>query len=402
MINLNYIKSRKKWFKQYKKKILDENKNYYDYDLSKIYGFDTHMDLYCATIYDSVNNDELNKLVKKLYKIKKEKDYEVDVAYRKKVIKNLNYIKPEFDSTGHRILGTIKFLNDDIISKVEIAWGQINNDEGIVEFTCYFENTINSFRKIHNYIMKNYNNLYKIKYVDFYFDIKHFINDDSQNIQVESNYFRALIQDKISSLTYTHYSKKYLLPIKYTYFLDKKTRKVMNTIKKPFLESSYIYNTNQFLLISMCEEFQGTEYNELIFKKGSPINFMSLISRIRMPFYYQMFYQIEKQELQSKIINYLNSNKVLINFYNYKWLLNKRRRIEEKRFSKIDFEKEIRLKGFSNKKEKFLSLNLYNGIKEVYDDNIEYIKNINILNYNIWAFTISIFALIISIIAIFV
>lgn len=45
-----------------------------------------------------------------------------------------------------------------------------------------------------------------------------------------------------------------------------------------------------------------------------------------------------------------------------------------------------------------MDIDLYSGIKDVYDDNIEYIKNLNSLNYNMIAFGISIIALIMSLI----
>ncbi len=399
MINLRIKHLKRKWFKKYKKNILSQEKEYYTKDLSEIYGFDSKLSLFCITLYDSVNNNELNKLIERLYKLKKNKNFDVDISYRKKRIKNLDYIRPEFDSTGHGSVAKIKLLDDDMLSCIEMAWTQINNDEAVVEYVCYFKRCIDNFNTIHNYFISNYKQLKKIKYANFYFNIDFFKNDDNQNIQVELEYFRILIQNKISKLSYSHYLNKYLLPIKYTYIFDKKTKSIMSNIKKPFLGTSYILDKDHYICIESHEEHQGTEFNEIIFKdRFNPIDFVSLLSRIRMPFYYQMFYQIEKAELQFKITKYLNSKRSSINFTNYKWLLNKRRRINEKRFHNIDIDKEIKLKGYSDKNSEFIDIDLYNGIKDVYNDNIEYIKNLNSLNYNIVAFVISILALIISII----
>lgn len=390
---------KRKWFKEYKKKILINEKEYYTEDLSSIYGFDSKLSLFCITLYDSVNNDELNRLIKKLYKLKQNKDFDVDVSYRKKGLKNLNYIKPEFDSTGHGRIAKIKLHNDELLSTIEMTWAQINNDEAIIEYVCYFKHSIKKFYDIHNYIMVNYKQLKKIKYSNFYFNIKFFLDDDKQNIHVELDYFRVLIQRRIAKLLFSHYINRYLLPIKNTYIVEKKTKKVMEFLKKPFLGESYFFDKDHYLSLESFEEYQGTEFNELIFKKRfNPIDFVEILSRVRMPLYYQFFYQIEKAELQSRIIKYLNSKRYLINFINYKWLLNKRRRIDEKRFYNINIGKEIELIGYSNKKNKFVDMDLYNGIKDVYDDNIEYIKNLNSLNYNMIAFGISIIALIISLI----
>ncbi len=378
---------------------MSQEKEYYTKNLSDIYGFDSKVSLFCITLYDSVNNCELNRLIKKIYKLRKNKKFDVDIIYRKKGIKKLDYIKPEFDSTGHGSVAKIKLLDDDMLTSIKISWTQINNDEAVVEYVCYFKHSISNFCVIHDYFVDNYKQLKKIKYANFYFNIKFFQNDDIQNIQVELEYFRVLIQRKISRLSYSHYLNKYLLPIKYTYIFDKKTKNIMSKIKKPFLGASYILDSNHYICIESFEEYQSTEFNEIIFKNEfNPIDFISLLSRVRMPFYYQMFYQIEKAELQFRITKFFNSRRSLINFSNYKWLLNKHRRIIEKRFYNIDIDKEIKLKGYSDKSNNFVDIDLYNGIKDVYDDNIEYIKNLNSLNYNMIVFIVSILALIISII----
>ena len=66
-------------------------------------------------------------------------------------------------------------------------------------------------------------------------------------------------------------------------------------------------------------------------------------------------------------------------------MLNKRRKIDEKRFYKINNIKENRIKGYSSKENNLIENDMYEGIKAVYDENIDYIKNINSLNYNILA-----------------
>ena len=82
-------------------------------------------------------------------------------------------------------------------------------------------------------------------------------------------------------------------------------------------------------------------------------------------------------------------------------MLNKRRKIDEKRFYKINNIKENRIKGYSSKENNLIENDMYEGIKAVYDENIDYIKNINSLNYNILAFAVSILALVIAIVGIF-
>lgn len=403
MFKLYYKYKKIKWFKDYKEKVLNLQHCYYNKSLMEIFDLDSNMDLYSVSIYDVVNNNDVNKLVKKIYQLKRNKNYSVEISYKKKFIKDINYIRPEFDHTGHGIFAKIKFLNDSLISYIDMTWSQINNEEAIIEYEIHLKKCIDSFSIIHDYILENYKKLRKIKYSIFYFNIENFLNDDSQNIQTEFKYFRTILQQKISKVSTSNYSKKYLLPIKFTYLVKNKTKKIMKYIEKPFLEESFIVDKDHYLILNTIEEFEGIEINEVIFKKRfNPINMVVLMSELKMPLYYRFFYNIEKQELEYKIGKYLNSKKIFVNIWNYKWLLNKKRRLDEKRFYNINNKRSKSINGFSNKKISLIDELLIKNIGNVYSENIEYINNLNTINYNTIAFAISVLALIIAIVAIFI
>lgn len=400
----SYYKYKKiKWFKDYKEKVLNLQHCYYNKSLMEIFDLDSNMDLYSVSIYDVVNNNDINKLVKKIYQLKRNKNYSVEISYKKKFIKDINYIRPEFDHTGHGIFAKIKFLNDSLISHIDMTWSQINNEEAIIEYEIHLKKCIDNFSIIHDYILENYKKLRKIKYSIFYFSIENFLNDDSQNIQTEFKYFRTILQQKISKVSTSNYSKKYLLPIKFTYLIKNKTKKIMKYIEKPFLEESFIVDKDHYLILNAIEEFEGIEINEVIFKKRfNPINMVVMMSELKMPLYYRFFCNIEKQELEYKIGKYLNSKKIFVNIWNYKWLLNKKRRLDEKRFYNINNKRSKSINGFSNKKISLIDELLIKNIGDVYSENIEYINNLNTINYNTIAFAISVLALIIAIVAIFI
>lgn len=403
MFKLYYKYKKIKWFKDYKEKVLNLQHCYYNKSLMEIFDLDSNMDLYSVSIYDVVNNNDVNKLVKKIYQLKRNKNYSVEISYKKKFIKDINYIRPEFDHTGHGIFAKIKFLNDSLISYIDMTWSQINNEEAIIEYEIHLKKCIDSFSIIHDYILENYKKLRKIKYSIFYFNIENFLNDDSQNIQTEFKYFRTILQQKISKVSTSNYSKKYLLPIKFTYLIKNKTKKIMKYIEKPFLEESFIVDKDHYLILNTIEEFEGIEINEVIFKKKfNPINMVVMMSELKMPLYYRFFYNIEKQELEYKIGKYLNSKKIFVNIWNYKWLLNKKRRLDEKRFYNINNKRSKSINGFSNKKISLIDELLIKNIGNVYSENIEYINNLNTINYNTIAFAISVLALIIAIVAIFI
>ena len=403
MFKLYYKYKKIKWFKDYKEKVLNSQHCYYNKSLMEIFDLDSNMDLYSVSIYDVVNNNDVNKLVKKIYQLKRNKNYSVEISYKKKFIKDINYIRPEFDHTGHGIFAKIKFLNDSLISYIDMTWSQINNEEAIIEYEIHLKKCIDSFSIIHDYILENYKKLRKIKYSIFYFNIENFLNDDSQNIQTEFKYFRTILQQKINKVSTSNYSKKYLLPIKFTYLIKNKTKKIMKYIEKPFLEESFIVDKDHYLILNTIEEFEGIEINEVIFKKRfNPINMVVMMSELKMPLYYRFFYNIEKQELEYKIGKYLNSKKIFVNIWNYKWLLNKKRRLDEKRFYNINNKRSKSINGFSNKKISLIDELLTKNIGDVYSENIEYINNLNTINYNTIAFAISVLALIIAIVAIFI
>lgn len=403
MFKLYYKYKKIKWFKDYKEKVLNSQHCYYNKSLMEIFDLDSNMDLYSVSIYDVVNNNDVNKLVKKIYQLKRNKNYSVEISYKKKFIKDINYIRPEFDHTGHGIFAKIKFLNDSLISYIDMTWSQINNEEAIIEYEIHLKKRIDSFSIIHDYILENYKKLRKIKYSIFYFNIENFLNDDSQNIQTEFKYFRTILQQKISKVSTSNYSKKYLLPIKFTYLIKNKTKKIMKYIEKPFLEESFIVDKDHYLILNTIEEFEGIEINEVIFKKRfNPINMVVMMSELKMPLYYRFFYNIEKQELEYKIGKYLNSKKIFVNIWNYKWLLNKKRRLDEKRFYNINNKRSKSINGFSNKKISLIDELLIKNIGDVYSENIDYINNLNTINYNTIAFAISVLALIIAIVAIFI
>ncbi len=400
-IKNNYYKSR--WFRQYKKAVLNKKQTYYQNSLSNTYGLDSKVSLFCITFYDTVTNNQMNKLIKKLYKLKNNKKYKVKLSYRKKAIKDLNYIRPQFDCTGGGSVAYVDVLDGDMLKSIEISWSQINNDEAIVEYVCIFKNCIDNFQDIHNICIKNYKKLKNIKYIPFYFDIHFFENDDKEKIQLEDKYFRCILQQKLEKLFYSNYIKKYLLPCKYTYLVDEKTERIMSYISKPFLETSYIMDDNHYLVINSLEEYEGCEIDEFIFKKKfNPLDMIMIFSYQRMNLYYNIFYNIEKAELEYKITKFLNSKKVGINIWDYKWLLNKYRRIDESRFYKISKNNNSEIKGFSNSNIMLSNPILAKNIKKVYKEHIDYFNGINSINYNIITFIISIIALVISIISIII
>lgn len=88
MFKLYYKYKKIKWFKDYKEKVLNSQHCYYNKSLMEIFDLDSNMDLYSVSIYDVVNNNDVNKLVKKIYQLKRNKNYSVErLVIRKNLLK---------------------------------------------------------------------------------------------------------------------------------------------------------------------------------------------------------------------------------------------------------------------------------------------------------------------------
>ena len=394
---------KKKWLKLYKKNILNVKQKYEKQSLTKVFEFDTDIKLFSVTFYDTVTNKQLNKLIKKIYKLKRADNYKIEISYKQKKLKDLNYLKPQFDCTGGGGNAQVYLLKDNLLKSIDISWTQINNDEAILQYVCYFPNIIENFNFIHNLVIQNISKYKKIKYLPFYYNVDFFIKDDKEKVNLECTYFRCILQHKLENLFYSNYIKKYLLPIKYTYIAKNKNQKIMMYIKKPFLCNSYIIDNNHYLVEDSLEINRGCELNEFIFKQQfRELDLLHYFSYQRMNLYYNIFYNIEKLELEYKITKFLNSKKITINVLDYKWLLNKYRRINERRFYKIKEDRENTIKGFSDETISLSDPTLAINIKKVYNENIQYYNGINAINHNILAFILSIAAIVISVMQIFI
>ena len=400
--NFGLKRKKKKWFKSYKKSLYDDMP-YLNEDLKEVYSLDSNVDIYCISLYDSINNDEANKLIKKLHKLKKNNKYEIDTPYRKKEFKNINYIHTEFDGTGHGILAKIKFKDDDLISYIDMTWTQVNNEEAVIEYEFHFKKIIKNFSEIHKCVLKQYKRIKKAKYSQFYLNNDFLKDDIGQRINCEFDYFETILQNYLESISCSHYLRSYKLPLKTTYLIDKKTKKVMKYIKEAFLSESYIVDDQHYLMLYNLYDIQGSKIDEFIIKKRfNPFSITRLLSEHGMKMYYILFYKIEKNELDKRITKFLNSKKIFLNLFDYKWLINKQRKINEKKFydGKPPYIKE--LKGYSDSKIVLPDDKTIDGIKKVYDDNIDFIKNMNTLNYNVIAFIVSFLAFIVAMITLII
>lgn len=73
-------------------------------------------------LYDVLDNDGMNKLIKRLYELTKKADYEVSVNYLKSGVRKLDYVSPKFYGRVTGSIGTVKFKNHRWLTEVGILF----------------------------------------------------------------------------------------------------------------------------------------------------------------------------------------------------------------------------------------------------------------------------------------
>ena len=407
MKRIKFYHLRKKFVKVYKKE-LQANKLVNEFKLDSI--FDVKMHLPMIELYDVLDNDGVNKLIKKIYKLKNKKNYEIEIYYINHKFKNVNYIQPQYDHNSRGILAKIKFLSDSLIEDIDIVWTQTNNEEAVIIYEIRFKKWINKLNTINKYIIENIKELKHFLPTIIY--KKDFSNNDNE-IEIYNmvcNTFYSVIQKKVISLFYSHLGKKFLLPILNKYVVDNKNKTINKYLQESYLGGTYIYSKDRteksnIYLVDSFDEYRK-EYNEFIFGSSySPgSNFLYYFSKYRMEFYYQVFNNIEINILEQKMGKYLNSHKRNIKISDYKWLINKVRQLGEKRLYDISRRDNDNMYGYSKrlKEKKFINYNTYSKkFENVYKDNLNYIKEMNNVNYNYKIYIITIITLALTILGTF-
>jgi hypothetical protein len=182
-----------KWFcKQFVKrsKVLSEYNYYLKHQSKKDW---VRGDFIHVAIYDALDNNGMNKLVKSLHCLKKKNKYEVDVNYMSRRFKKLNYINSNMTGRQTGIIGNIKIKEDKWISSISLYYTYINNSEAIIEYCFHFKKVMNTYLQIHEFVMDNIIKAKKAWYFHTFAD---------KSIIKKANYDELFKLDDIFLLTY--------------------------------------------------------------------------------------------------------------------------------------------------------------------------------------------------------
>lgn len=350
-----------------------------------------------TSIYDVLDNNGMNKLIKKLYILKKNPHYDVSVSYYKSGIRKLDYVSPSFDGRITGAIGTVKFKGHHWLSEISIYYTYSNNSEAIIEYQFRFIQIIRSSFQIHNFVLDCMPQVKKPPYFHTYANKEIIKKANCQEmIRLDEILFADVLQAYICTLFYTSLGKWYKLPIEYPTLLEKLTKETKRELRNCFLAECY-EKDDEFLVVYNLnyERFEVTHFLAGKFFPHSVL--LSYFSEFSVEMYYKAFYKIEQHELERHMRKYLNSRRLYINSKDIKWLINKQRHIrdqEPKMESALKFRNEhstikSNLNGwisyYSGKKntQGFINYPQYTShYKELFQQNLEYLNAISLVQNN--------------------
>lgn len=331
--NLKYAKERKQFINGFID-LIENGEEYKDYtesnkkhkeDLEK----NSAINLWSILFFETYDNFGINQLIKSISKLDK-KYFEVKLNYRKKRLKDLQYLELQYDHTSVSSLARIKVKKHNYIRNISISFAQINNNQAIVKFEIEFNKIISQENYI-DFIKTNMDILYNKKFIDYY-DLKYICKSKSLSTinQITDELFKSTLQAFLAENIFLSFGKIYNLPTCAIYNYPKGMY-TKETFKDIFLCTTYhIRDGEQYLVVDNIRQSSGTEMG--LYFEGStykPLYFMGLISKYRMNFYYFLFGNIENCEFNLKMNKYYNTKKNKVSSKDYKWLVNRLRAIKD-------------------------------------------------------------------------
>lgn len=353
-------------------------------------------------ILDTLSNEGVNKLTKRLYSLPKSK-FKVKNYYKKPTIfKKYDYVHLQYLRHGVGIFAEIEILEDSFFSSIEISWSMVNNYYAIFQYRFHFKQVLtDSNRQL--FISDNIKKLSKKDYINWYsIDNEH---DSLNYLSIKQ------MSDEFPSIICQHYITTYL------YSEKGKTNKLINLavayrkekvdIDKIYLgDISYsLYNKKGNYYIS--NSFHDSDY---VLYSGSNIiprfSILGSISQYGNELYYLLFGERELHIFERDFSKYISGRKSIMFNKNFLNLLKKIQSLSESENRvgisnlKKDFENswtifvsndEVQLEKLFHK-----DLSYY---RNVIKENYSYLNMLTEINYTKTNTISSIVATIVSIIA---
>lgn len=285
---------------------------------------------FIVSLFDLADNNGFNKLMRRIYRLKRRKGVRVETSYIYRRFRKLNYISSNMvgSSVGH--IATITFLDDKWLRSIEISYTYVNNSQAIVQYEFTFKKIMNTPRLIHEFVIDNIMYVKKEMYFFAYGKLSFLDRANNKELyRLDDVLFSDILQAYICTLFYTKYGKSYNLPIEYRCQLRNYNKRVVKRLRRSFLCAEYEKDKEHILVSSTGDRFEcyhffsGKRYpNSLLFR---------FFSDFSCEMYYSAFYRMEIQELENRMRKYLNSSRSFVSSKDIKWLVNKKRYINEQK-----------------------------------------------------------------------
>ena len=364
-------------------------------------------------LYDVLDNNGMNSLIRKIYKLKKYKKYKVDTHYIKHSFKKVNYINSNITGTQTGCIAEIKFNDNKWIKEINISYTYINASEAIIEYNFCFKKLMSTYLQIHQFVIDSIFSIKKKWYFHTYAD-KNIIKkaDYYELLRLDDIFFVDILQGYICTLFYTKYGIKYKLPIEYAVKVNRYNKKKSQKLKNVFLCECY-QKDKEHLIISTLN-YNRFKLTHFVSGKYLPDTFLlRYFSNFSTEMYFKAFCDIESSELELHMRKYLNSRKNFISAKDIKWLVNKIRYIHENE-EKIKFKLSENNKEWvkdllgwtayvNGKNEDFINYpNFTNHFLKLYKQNLEYLNSIASVQNNKVVIVLTVLGLIATIIGIII
>lgn len=366
-----------------------------------------------VSLYDVLDNNGINRLIKKIYKLKENNKYTVNTHYMKHTFKKVNYINSNITGTRTGRIAEIELKDDDWIKEIDIFYTYINASEAIIEYNFSFRKIISTYLQIHHFIIDSIFFVKKKWYFHTYADRNIIKNADyGELLRLEDIFFADILQGYICTLFYTKYGINYKLPVEYAIKIKKYNKKKAKKLRNLFLCECYQRGKEHIAISTLNYD----RFELMHFETGKYLSRSFLLryfSEFSTEIYFKAFKYIELTELEKHMRKYFNSRKTFVSAKDIKWLVNKIRYIDEQEeklqfvFNKKNYKHVDYLLGwnFCAQKEKqdedFINYPNYSSwFLKLYKKNLEYLNSIASVQNNTVVIILTVLGLIATIIGI--
>lgn len=282
-----------------------------------------------VSVYDVLDNDGMNRLIKKLYRLKKDDAYEVSTHYIKHAIKTVDYIGRNLVGVQTGFIGEVKFKNNKWLSGITIRYTYANSSEIILEYCFAFKKIMNTYVQIHDFVLDNILSVKKPLFFHAYADKSIIKRANCHEIfKLDDVFFADILQAYICQLFYTKIGRTSKLPVEYDMLTNKLSKRDKQELREVFLSECYEQN-GKFLIANRLnyDRFEVTYLEQgKYFPRSLLLEFFSFFPTEML---YKAFYSFELNSIESRMRKYLNSRRSFVSSDDMKWFINKQRQIVE-------------------------------------------------------------------------